>query len=60
VEDLFKLAPEYKGVYSKYNDEGIPTHMADGSEVSKSAMKKLAKDQKKHQKALASWNKQQM
>jgi len=59
AEDLFKLAPEYKGVYSKFNDEGIPTHMVDGSEVSKSAMKKLAKDQKKHQKALASWAKQQ-
>jgi glutaminyl-tRNA synthetase len=58
TEDLFKLAPEYKGTYSKFNDAGIPTHLADGTEVSKSAMKKLAKDQKKHQKALMSWAKQ--
>lgn len=58
LEDLFKLAPEYKGVYSKYNDDGVPTHLADGKEVTKSAMKKLAKEQKKHQKALASYAKQ--
>ena len=58
LEDLFKLAPEYKGTYSKFNDAGIPTHLVDGTEVSKSAMKKLAKDQKKHQKALMSWAKQ--
>lgn len=57
AKDLFRLAPEYEGMYSKFNDEGIPTHMADGTEVSKSAMKKLAKDQKKHEKALASWAK---
>jgi tRNA synthetases class I (E and Q), anti-codon binding domain. len=57
VKDLFRLAPEYKGMYSQFNEDGIPTHMADGSEVSKSAMKKLAKDQKKHEKALASWAK---
>jgi len=58
AEDLFKLDPEYQGMYSKYDDAGIPTHLADGTEVTKSAMKKLAKDQKKHQKALASWAKQ--
>eukprot|EP00558_Chaetoceros_sp_UNC1202_P014486 CAMPEP_0197233786 /NCGR_PEP_ID=MMETSP1429-20130617/1763_1 /TAXON_ID=49237 /ORGANISM="Chaetoceros sp., Strain UNC1202" /LENGTH=291 /DNA_ID=CAMNT_0042692097 /DNA_START=26 /DNA_END=901 /DNA_ORIENTATION=- len=58
VEDFFKLAPEYKGLYSQYNDTGIPTHLADGSTVTKSAMKKLAQKQKKHQKALMSYNKQ--
>lgn len=55
--DLFKLAPEHKGKYSKYNDEGIPTHLHDGSAVTKSAMKKLAKEQMKHKKALANHNK---
>lgn len=55
--DLFRLAPEYKGKYSKYNDAGIPTHLADGKEVTKSAMKKLVKEQTKHKKALASYNK---
>ncbi len=52
--DLFKLAPEHKGVYSKYNDEGIPTHLADGTAVTKSQMKKLVKEQNKHKKILAS------
>lgn len=55
--DLFKLAPEYKGKYSKYNDEGVPTHLADDTPISKSAMKKLAKEQMKHKKALANYNK---
>eukprot|EP00551_Chaetoceros_affinis_P011103 CAMPEP_0203666094 /NCGR_PEP_ID=MMETSP0090-20130426/3197_1 /ASSEMBLY_ACC=CAM_ASM_001088 /TAXON_ID=426623 /ORGANISM="Chaetoceros affinis, Strain CCMP159" /LENGTH=713 /DNA_ID=CAMNT_0050529879 /DNA_START=21 /DNA_END=2162 /DNA_ORIENTATION=+ len=55
--DLFKLAPEYEGKYSKFNDEGIPTHLVDGTEVTKSAMKKLAKEQMKHKKALANHNK---
>ncbi len=58
VEDLFRLAPEYEGKYSKFNDAGIPTHLADGTEVSKSAMKKLGKEQMKHKKALMSWEKQ--
>jgi glutaminyl-tRNA synthetase len=47
-KDLFKLADEYKGKYSKFNDQGIPTHDADGTELTKSAMKKLMKEQKKH------------
>ena len=59
VIDFFKLAPEYAGKYSKYNEEGVPTHMADGTDVTKSMMKKLAKEQKKHAKAVASWQKQQ-
>ena len=57
AEDLFKVAPEYKGKYSKYNDEGIPTHLSDGTELSKSAMKKLAKEQNKHKKVLANHKK---
>ena len=46
--DLFKLLPKYKGKYSKYNNEGIPTHLADGTELTKSAVKKLVKVQNKH------------
>lgn len=57
VEDLFKKAPEYEGLYGKFNDEGIPTHLKDGSEMTKSAMKKLGKERSKHIKALASYNK---
>jgi len=47
--DYFKLLPAYKGMYSKYNDQGIPTHLADGTEITKSATKKLVKEQKKHE-----------
>jgi glutaminyl-tRNA synthetase len=54
--DLFKLGKEYKGKYSKYNDDGIPTHLANGEEVTKSASKKLTKEMKKHKNALASYN----
>jgi len=57
IEDLFRLAPEYNRLYSKYNDKGIPTHLADGTEMTKSAMKKLDKIQKKHGKTLANYSK---
>ena len=58
--DLFRLAEEYKGLYSKFNEEtGVPTHDADGKELTKNAMKKLAKDQQKHAKALAAYKKNQ-
>jgi len=47
--DLFKLAPEYKGKYSKFSEEtGIPTHLADGTELTKSAIKNLSKVRSKH------------
>ena len=59
LEDFFKLAPDFKGLYSKYNDTGVPTHLVDGTALTKSAMKKLTKDQMKHKKALMSWEKQQ-
>ena len=53
--DLFRLADEYVGKYSQYNAEGIPTHDVDGKEVSKSMMKKLAKEQQKHIKQVKNW-----
>eukprot|EP00561_Arcocellulus_cornucervis_P009101 CAMPEP_0185810498 /NCGR_PEP_ID=MMETSP1322-20130828/6829_1 /TAXON_ID=265543 /ORGANISM="Minutocellus polymorphus, Strain RCC2270" /LENGTH=699 /DNA_ID=CAMNT_0028506815 /DNA_START=42 /DNA_END=2141 /DNA_ORIENTATION=+ len=55
-EDFFKLVPEHAGKYSKYKedgkDKGLPTHLADGTELTKSAMKKLEKERQKHVKAL--------
>ena len=57
--NLFREAEEYRGKYSKYNDKGIPTHMEDGTEVSKSMMKKLDKEKTKHEKQLAKWQKSQ-
>jgi cysteinyl-tRNA synthetase len=41
-EDFFRVG-RYEGLFSKFNAEGIPTHNADGSEVSIRAMKKLLK-----------------
>ena len=56
-EELFKLAPEYEGKYSKYDDTGLPTHFADGTELTKSAKKKLEKDRAKHAKKFTKTNK---
>ncbi|CAB3410791.1 unnamed protein product [Caenorhabditis bovis] len=41
-EELFKQG-EYAGKFSKYDDKGIPTHVAEGEEVSKKLRKKLEK-----------------
>ena len=53
-KDFFRVAPEYVGKYSQYNEEGIPTHDANGEALTKSAMKTLKKEQVKHMKA---WDK---
>jgi glutaminyl-tRNA synthetase len=50
--DLFRLAPEYVGLYSMFDKDGMPTHDAEGKEVTKSALKKLAKERMKHEKIL--------
>jgi glutaminyl-tRNA synthetase len=56
--DLFRLADEYKNLYSKFDPEtGLPTHEADGTELTKSAIKKLKKLQEKHAKELLKWQK---
>jgi glutaminyl-tRNA synthetase len=55
-KDLFRLSDEYQGKFSQYDPEtGVPTHDADGTELTKSAVKKWAKEQQKHVKALAKW-----
>lgn len=51
-KDFFKEAEEYKGKYSQYDESGVPTHLADGTELTKSAIKKLKKEQDKHAKQL--------
>jgi glutaminyl-tRNA synthetase len=57
--NLFREAAEYQGMYSKFNEEtGIPTHLADGTELTKSAMKKLEKEKQKHIKAQLRWKKE--
>lgn len=56
-KDLFRLGEEFKGKYSKYDDAGLPTHDIDGQELTKTAVKKLKKEQEKHEKQLAKWKK---
>ena len=57
-KDLFQVAEEYTGKYSKFHPEtGIPTHTADGEELTKSAMKKLDKEKQKHFHAQLKWKK---
>ncbi|CAE7913101.1 dtd2, partial [Symbiodinium sp. KB8] len=56
-EDFFKQG-DYEGRYSRFDDRGVPTHAEDGSELPKSAVKKLVKiyeaQVKKFSKATAS------
>jgi cysteinyl-tRNA synthetase len=49
VEDLFR-AGQYEGQFSSFDEDGIPTHYEDGSEVSKTLRKKLIKKREKYQK----------
>jgi len=51
LSDFFKVG-QYEGVFSKYTEEGIPTHNADGSEVSKRLLKKLVKKREAHRQRL--------
>ena len=53
LEEYFKVG-QYEGKFSTYSDDGIPTHNADGTEVSKSLLKKLMKKREKHKKRLKS------
>ena len=56
-QDFFKLAPEYAGKYSQYDETGLPTHDADGLELTNSARKKLKGKRDKHVKQVNNWNK---
>jgi cysteinyl-tRNA synthetase len=40
---MFSTLEEYKGLFSKYDDEGVPTHDAAGEEIPKGQLKKLLK-----------------
>lgn len=57
-KDLFRTLEEYTSKYSQFDPEtGLPTHAIDGTELTKSTIKKLKKDQEKHIKQLAQWKK---
>ena len=47
IGEFFKVG-QFDGVFSAYSDDGIPTHNAGGSEVSKRLLKKLLKKREKH------------
>jgi cysteinyl-tRNA synthetase len=46
--DFFKTG-RYEGMFSQYDEDGIPTKNADGSDISNRLMKKLQKKREKHQ-----------
>ena len=48
AHDLFRLATPYADEFSQYTSNGIPTHDKDGSELSKSKVKKYRKKYEKH------------
>ncbi|KAJ0393705.1 hypothetical protein P43SY_007547 [Pythium insidiosum] len=54
--EMFKLQPE---LYSKFDDEGLPTHDAAGNALTKSSIKKLKKDQDKQRKLHDAYLKEQ-
>lgn len=47
--EMFR-GPGLEHVYSQWDADGVPTHLADGEEVSKSARKKLVKQQQQQKK----------
>jgi hypothetical protein len=51
LEDLFRVG-QYKGMFSEFTEDGIPTLNADGSELSKRMLKKLIKKREDHRKRL--------
>ena len=58
-ERYFTDDEEEKVKYSKFDDKGIPTHLANGEELKKSQKKKLMKKLKVYQKKYAKWKKLQ-
>jgi len=52
-KDMFKT-DDAKVLYSQWDGDGVPTHAADGTPLSKSAIKKLKKDQVKQKKLFES------
>lgn len=50
-EEMFKSQLE---LYSKFDEEGIPTHDVSGEKISKSSYKKLRKDWEKQKKLFES------
>ncbi|WWC69630.1 cysteine-tRNA ligase [Kwoniella pini CBS 10737] len=61
-KDMFKPPNTPQGIYTEWDDQGLPTKDAEGKEVSKSLLKKLAKEvkvQEKLHEAYLAWVKEQ-
>lgn len=60
--DMFRNGEEFAGIYSQFDDRGVPTHTSDGAPLKKSAMKRVEKLYKarmaKYEKAIARSNNQ--
>lgn len=58
--NMFRDGEEFAGIYSQFDDRGVPTHTADGVPLKKSAMKRVEKLYKarmvKYEKAIARYN----
>lgn len=60
--EMFKPPHAPQGLYSQWDEAGVPTHDGDGNEVSKSLAKKLAKESKAQEKsheAFLAWQREQ-
>ena len=60
--ELFKPPQVAEGLYSKWDENGLPTHDGEGKEISKNAGKKLVKDwnaQVKAHEAYLAWQQEQ-
>lgn len=53
--DCYKDAEGVYVKFTKFNEDGMPTHDAAGEEIKKSALKKLAKEFDKHKKLYENW-----
>ena len=59
IIEVYKYYAMQTDKYSKFNEEGIPTHNAKGGELSKEQFNKLKKDFQKHEKNHLKWVEQQ-
>ena len=57
--EMFR-GPDMHKLYSRWDDDGVPTHLADGEELSKSARKKLLKQQQQQRKLHDAYLKEHM
>lgn len=55
-EQFFRTHPDHKDKYSQFDEQGVPTHAANGDKLSKSALSKVTKLFQDQTKRYASWS----